>query len=63
MNVTECLIRGMASVSPHAISTLARHQTKNESDVILLDPWSVLTQRCDHLRICSNTMMAHDVTP
>ena len=38
LNVTECLIRGMASVSgSHTGGALAMHLTKNDSDVILGD--------------------------
>ena len=62
-NVTKCLIRGMASVSPHLGSAPATHRTNNGSDVILEDCCPSTMQCRDHLRTCFNIMTASDLMP
>ena len=55
----------MVSASTHKDSAFAKHQSKNDSDVILVDRCPYMTQQSAHSRTCSNIMMhvAHDVTP
>ena len=45
MNVTECLVRDMASVSSHTGSVTVKNRTNNGSDVVLGDRRQFKTQR------------------
>ena len=63
MNVTECLVRDMASVSSHTGSATVTNPTNNGSDVVLGDRRPFKTQRSDHFKTWSYIMIVPHVTP
>ena len=63
LNVTECLVRDMASVSSHTGSATVTNRTNNDSDVVLGDRRQFKTQRSDHLKTWSYIMIVPHVTP
>ena len=62
MNVTEYLVRDMASVSSHTGSAKVKIRTNNGSDVVLGDPRQFKTQRSDPLKTWSYIMIVPHVT-
>ena len=44
-------------VIPHKDSAAAKHQTKTDSDIILVDRCPFMTQQSAHSRTCSNIKM------
>ena len=63
LNVTDCLVRDVASVISQTGSAPLMHRTKSGSDVIQGDRCPFTMQSNDNLRTWSNIMMIPDATP